>query len=307
MSIDQLYEREWLDFTFQRAMQDKEERVLRDERRRAGMMRGLKLAGIGILLGVLIGLLTGCSYQHERTWLVPTSPAVTWADQSAATALVESGLWTGSTTATGLGESGTLTAAFMIGEGGTVDAQLTWTSNTTSLSYGGTVTGTFANLVISATSPTACTYTAQGTLSDDKNTFSGTYAGAGPGVCPQKTGIFELHRPFTPPPPQEPSCPASYAYSGANPFELGNSSDATELSYVRDNVYSGLIALEKVNEPGGTSWTADESFAVVLVKAATEYYLYTNVHVGDVVESHSFNKKGVQQAISHVSRFVCVE
>lgn len=272
------------------------------------MMRGLKLAGIGILLGILVGLLTGCSYQHERTWLTPTTPAVQWADQSAATALVESGLWTGSTTATGLGESGSLTAAFTIGEGGIVDAQLTWTSNVTSLSYTGTVTGTFTNLVISATSPTACTYTAQGSLSEDKNTFSGTYQGAGPGVCPQKTGVFELHRPFTPPPPpQEPSCPASFTYSGSNPFELPNSSDATELSYVQDNVYTELINLEKVNEPGGTSWTADENFAVVLVKAGTTYYLYTNVHVGDAVQSQGFNKKGVRQDISHVSRFVCVE
>lgn len=256
-----------------------------------------KVCGLLLLCIVLVG----CSYQREVTPLVP---GVLWADKSAATALVESGEWTGTTTATGLGESGTLTAQFTIGDGGTVDAHLTWTSNVTTLIYGGTVTGTFSNLVINADSPTKCTYTAQGTLSQDQNTFSGTYSGAGPGVCPQKTGIFELHRPRV---PEVPKCPTSFSYSGPNPFELPNSGDATELAYVRDNVSPLLINLEKVNEPGGTSWTADENFAVVLVKAATHYYLYLNVHVGDVVQSESYNKQGVRQAISHVSRFICAE
>lgn len=209
--------------------------------------------------------------------------------------------WTGTTTATGLGESGTLSATFAFA-GDVITADLTWTAGGSPLAYHGHVTGTIGALTITAVEVTKCTYTAQGALSADGLHLSGTYQGAGPGVCPQKTGTFQLSRQ-----PDRLACAAGpYAYDGANPFELANSGDATELAYVNAHVSPGPFSGPNKTELTGTSWTSDGAYAVLLVKSAQSYALYTNVSPGQVIVSPSSNKQGALQGISHISTFACV-
>ncbi len=108
-----------------------------------------------------------------------------------------------------------------------------------------------------------------------------------------------------PPPPPPVACSLTAVYNGSNPFSLANSGDATELAYVRTNVSNLLNGPVKTELTGTTSFVSDGNYPVVLVKAANSYYLYTNVVVGQVLLSQSFNSHDVRQNISHISRFTC--
>ncbi len=108
-----------------------------------------------------------------------------------------------------------------------------------------------------------------------------------------------------PPPPPPTSCNLTAVYNGSNPFSLANSGDATELAYVQTNVSNLLSGPVKFEPNDSTSWVSDGAYPVVLVKSATSYYLYTNVTLGQVLLSQSFNSHGNRQAISHISRFSC--
>jgi len=90
-----------------------------------------------------------------------------------------------------------------------------------------------------------------------------------------------------------------------NPFSLPNSSDATERAYVQTTVSPLLIGPTKTSLSGTTSWVSDGNYPVVLVKASTVYWLYTNVTTGQVLQSPGYNPNGQQQNLSHVSRFTC--
>jgi hypothetical protein len=107
-----------------------------------------------------------------------------------------------------------------------------------------------------------------------------------------------------PPPPPPNQCSGPFAYSSGNPFNLANSGDATELAHVRTFVSNLFTGPSKVDLTT-TSWTSTGNYPVVVVKAAQTYWLYVNVVVGQVLQSHSFNQNNKQQNISHVSRFVC--
>ncbi len=108
-----------------------------------------------------------------------------------------------------------------------------------------------------------------------------------------------------PPPPPPSTCGLTAVYNGINPFSLGNSGDATELAYVQANVSNLLTGPVKYEPTSTTSWTSDGNYPVVLVKSSTTYYLYTNVVLGQVLLSQSFNSHEVRQNISHISRFSC--
>ena len=97
------------------------------------------------------------------------------------------------------------------------------------------------------------------------------------------------------PPPPVRVCPV-VAYSGPASVTLPNSSGATELAWVRQNIDASLSALGKI-EPGGMSWVATIAYSVVLIKAGREHYVFTNVREGQ--------RLTVPKGISHVSRFVC--
>jgi len=265
------------------------------------------------LLAAIVAIAcAACSYTKGSD--LPTIPSETSTTiiggdnrLTARDAAVLVGPWEGQEIAN-VGESGSVTAVFA--QDGSV--ALTWKSATTTATGSGTATGSLSALTIS-TNSTRCGYSAQGFYTEGVpnaqgvrvDVISGMYQGQGPGVCPTKRGDFMLRRTVTIEHPKV--CPVVFSYSGANPFELPNSGDATERAYVQANVSSYLNGPVKVNEPGGTAWTSTGNYAVVLVKAATQYYLYTNVVAGQVVQSQSFNKQGVRQAISHVSLFSCVE
>jgi hypothetical protein len=221
------------------------------------------------------------------------------------------GDWTGTETAT-VGESGKLKVNLtqLPTPGQEIAATLVWTSALTSLSYEGTLTGTLDQMVITASNNPGghmCGYRAIGALNQEGTEITGTYSGVGPNPCPTKSGSFVLRRQPIPPPPPVTECPATFIYNGPNPFELPNSSDASELAYVRSNVSSALSSAGKVSLTGKTEWTSDGNYAVVIVKSGTVWFIYTNVSAGDVLQSPAVNSQGKRQEISHVSRFACVE
>lgn len=106
------------------------------------------------------------------------------------------------------------------------------------------------------------------------------------------------------PPVDPPACSGPWAYNGPALFELANSGDADELAYVRANVDAALIGPIRF-DGGETTWTVPAPYPVLLVKSGTVYALYTNVAIGQVLQSPGVNAAGGEQNISHVSAFVC--
>jgi hypothetical protein len=78
------------------------------------------------------------------------------------------------------------------------------------------------------------------------------------------------------------------------------------LAYVQSNVSPLLTSAGKISAEG-TDWASDGNYAVVIVKAGTVWFIYTNVKTGDILQSQAFNSQGTRQNISHVHRFVCAE
>lgn len=100
------------------------------------------------------------------------------------------------------------------------------------------------------------------------------------------------------PPPPPPLC-EEIIYDGPNPITLPNSGDATELAFV-NTFCPQCDTAGKITPTGQThEWSANGNYAVVLVKAGTDYYVYTNVTAGQTLTIPS------QHAISHVSPFQC--
>lgn len=270
----------------------------------------MKNVSVAMLAAILV---SGCSIE-KGSMMAPAaftpvgSPSIP--SKAQPLSLVE-GTWTGTETAN-VGESGTLqvTLTQLPTPGQEIAASLVWTSALTSLAYEGTLTGTLDHMVISATNNPGghiCGYEAVGALNEEGTEITGTYSGVGPHPCPTKSGSFTLHgRSYIPPPPPVSECPQTFVYGGPNPFELPNSSDASELAYVQSNVSATLTSAGKVSSEG-TGWTSDGNYAVVIVKSATVSFIYTNVSAGDILQSHGFNSQGTRQNISHVHRFVCAE
>ncbi len=74
---------------------------------------------------------------------------------------------------------------------------------------------------------------------------------------------------------------------------------------MRANV-SPLLEGPVKTELQAMSWTSDGDYAVVLVKSATSYQLHVNVAAGQSLPTSSTFGAAVFHAISHISRFVCV-
>ena len=179
----------------------------------------MKRTIVTLLLGT--ALMAGCARNTDGLSLTGPAPdshfqlLVGPVLPSPTISILTASAWAGTTTPTGLGEAGTLSATFSFGAGDSFTADLTWTSGVSSLTYHGTVLAPDpAHITITAIEPSKCTYTAAGALSQDSKTLSGTYRGAGPGVCPQKTGAFVLTRKA-----DEPTCPSS---AGDNPGHGNN-------------------------------------------------------------------------------------
>jgi hypothetical protein len=110
--------------------------------------------------------------------------------------------------------------------------------------------------------------------------------------------------PVPPPPttPQPPTTPPpvlceDVRYDGPNPVTLADAGEDTELAFVQ-TFLPGAVFVRRAGPLTTACWTATESYAVVLVKAGTDWWVYTGVQVGD-----SLCTSG--QAISHLSKFAC--
>ena len=259
---------------------------------------------------VLACLTVACGYTKGSNWVAPGgigSGDTYQASPIQALSLVI-GTWTGVETAS-VGESGSLIVTFTQSPApdGVVAATISWKSALTSLTYHGTLSGTIGNMVITVSDYLAddshCGYVGNGALNAAGTQITGTYHGTGPAPCPTKAGSFVLNgRSYV-----QPQCPTAFTYSGPNPFELPNSSTATELAYVKANVHNSLVSVGTTTPSGeSTSWTSTGNYAVVIVKAAQKWYIYLNVQVGNVLLSQSFNQNGGRQAVSHVHRFNCI-
>lgn len=107
------------------------------------------------------------------------------------------GTWTGVETAS-VGQSGTLSVTFTQPPtpNDAVNANLTWTSAVTALTFHGTLTGNLGNMVINATDApesSRCGYHAVGALNQAGTQITGSYNGTGPASCPNKAGTFVLN------------------------------------------------------------------------------------------------------------------
>jgi hypothetical protein len=98
-----------------------------------------------------------------------------------------------------------------------------------------------------------------------------------------------------------PVCARTPATSSASqPFTLLNSGEATETTWVNNNVDPGPYAFWLKNQFSGVQCTAATVPApVVLLKAGNNYWYFLNVFTGQQLCS------GAQQDISHVSYFRC--
>ncbi len=102
-----------------------------------------------------------------------------------------SGTWTGTTTSNdGPAGNGSVSLTFTPGSGGTLSADVKWTSARTKAEYSGTVSGTLDALAVNAQSSQACSYKASASLTDATH-MSGTYSAVGTG-CRVDAGTFAV-------------------------------------------------------------------------------------------------------------------
>ena len=126
--------------------------------------------------------------------------------------------------------------------------------------------------------------------------------------------IVPLHAqaspPPPPPPPPPPGCPTSFQglYNGPPaPFVIVPNNPTGELQFVQTNVHPLLQLSSRVGGFGATSWLANENYAVVLLRVGSQYLIFFDVSIGQVlVQDVILLPGGAPAPISSIAKYVCV-